>query len=106
MKKLTALIFIGIAALSSLTACNKVITNQHMIEDQNKQYTRAQDLPPLQIPANLKPADFDKDQTKLPPASSTGAITPEPPLPPGSLAQQVASGEAPASVLKQKLPSP
>lgn len=90
--------------LLDVTGCSK-LRNQSFIQDQNRLYVNAKELPPLQMPADLKTKDFDKDQTVIPSVTSTGAITPEPPLPPGSLAQQVEDHEVSAAVLKQKLPS-
>jgi uncharacterized lipoprotein len=87
-----------------LSACSH-IKKQTVIGDQEKAYRNAVSVAPLQVPKDLSSSKIGTDTEALPSNIPTGVLK-EAPLPPGSLADQIATGKTPKSALNVKLPEP
>ena len=93
-----------LCALSTLTACSK-FTKPLGLGDQANTYRSAQATPILEVPDDLKNTTIGNETETLPDNVTPKALT-DVPLPPGSLTQQIQSGEVSKKVLDQKLPDP
>lgn len=97
----------GVALLVStslLTACSHIYGPHGMMNDQSLTYRDSTVTNTLQLPAGVTAEqladDYPVPNPELAQGSSINLI------PPGSLAVQIAAGQVPKSVLKEKLPEP
>ena len=85
-----------------LTACS-YIKKHTVVGDQANAYRSATADQPLQVPTTVSQSGIGSSTETLPTEGQATALT-RTPLPPGSLAEQVATGKAPKSALNYKLP--
>lgn len=95
-------LFLILTICFSLSACS-YFKKQTVIGDQAQNYKTAVATPELQIPADLNHSKIGSGTEQLP-ANITAKALPSMPMPSGSLAQQIADGQQPKSILNQKLP--
>lgn len=101
MKLRLLLLSLTILSLSSCSYFKK----QTVIGDQEKAYRNAASEPTLRVPTDLSTSKIGSETETLPSNISAGSLN-STPLPPGSLADQIATGKTPKSALNVKLPDP
>lgn len=86
----------------NLAACATLFGKNNFIAKNETQYLRSNTTPPLQLPPGASAANIGNDYPIPPAMGPTQTVSL---LPPGSLAEKIATGQVPASVLKEK-PAP
>jgi uncharacterized lipoprotein len=91
--------------LLDLGGCSTLFGKHNFVTQRETEYLHSQATPPLQVTAGLNKTNIGDDYVI--PAAMTSPPTQAPGLlPPGSLAEKIATGAVPATVLKEKIPSP
>ncbi len=87
----------------SLVGCSTLFGKNNFAHKRETEYLRATQTPPLQLPPGVNPSAVGNDYV-VPPVSGNPPTEPVSITAPGSLADKIARGEVPKSVLKQKPP--
>lgn len=96
--------FVVGCVLLDLSGCS-LFGKHNFVTQRETEYMRSQTTPPLQVPAGLDRTNVGDDDV-VPPALTQSPVQAPGLLPPGSLAEQVATGAVPKTVLKEKIESP